>query len=245
MHTSQTLTRDTFTIAIDGSPATVGDLLPGFDRHDRIGVVVGRPHGLVGASLLVLAGVFAFYELQRERGGDFCIYPDFYAFHVGRPQGHHGALDLWPPHKEVLVAPDGTELLRAINDRGITRLLVEDGGADPGPVEAGAVASATARLRTAFAYGPQGRADRADVEISGDAATERYVDDVLHPARVLAGRPDGPASDVVRARFDEVPQTVRDGIAAGRETLRRDGGATEGYRRIGVPEALGGLMPRA
>ena len=29
--------------------------------------------------------------------------------------------------------PDGTELLRAINDRGITRLLVEDGGADPGP----------------------------------------------------------------------------------------------------------------
>ena len=68
MHTSDALTQDTFTIAIDGSPATVADLLPGFDRSDRIGVVVGSPHGLVGASLLVLAGVFAFYELQRERG---------------------------------------------------------------------------------------------------------------------------------------------------------------------------------
>ncbi len=104
MHTSDALTQDTFTIAIDGSPATVADLLPGFDRSDRIGVVVGSPHGLVGASLLVLAGVFAFYELQRERGEDFWIYPDFFAFHVGRLHGHHGALDLWPPHKEVLVA---------------------------------------------------------------------------------------------------------------------------------------------
>lgn len=245
MHTSQTLTRDTFTVAIDGSRATVEDLLPGFDRHDRIGVVVGRPHGVVGASLLVLAGVFAFYELQRERGDDFWIYPDFYAFHVGRLHGHHGALDLWPPHKEVLVAPDGTELLRAINDRGITRLLVEDGGADPGRLEAEALASATARLRSAFAYAADGRAAGPDVEITGNTETEGYVDAVLHPAAVLARRPDGVASDVVRARLGEVPQPVRDAVAARRQDRRHEGVMTEAYRRVSVSDALGALMPRA
>jgi hypothetical protein len=31
-----------------------------------------------------------------------------------------------PPHKEVIVDDDAEQILEAINDRGITRLLVED-----------------------------------------------------------------------------------------------------------------------
>ncbi len=37
--------------------------------------------------------------------------------------------DVWPDHKEVTVPDHAEELLQAINDRGITRLLVEDGAA--------------------------------------------------------------------------------------------------------------------
>lgn len=38
----------------------------------------------------------------------------------------HSSLDVWPPHKEVIVPNEPEQILEAINDRGITRLLVED-----------------------------------------------------------------------------------------------------------------------
>jgi hypothetical protein len=233
VHTSVELNDSTFAISVDGAPATVDDLFPGFDDSDRLGVVVGSPHGLVGASLLVLAAVHRFYERQRELADSFWIYADYFAFHVDGPYGYHGELDIWPPHKEVVVPADGNELLRAINDRGVTRLVVETDGADPGPIEDEALASARARLRSAYAYSPAGRTAGADVQIAGNSVTDGYVAAVLH------GHEDDPRDH----HLGEVERHVRDAIAASREQLVSDGRTVESYRRLSVDEALAALLP--
>ena len=156
MHTAKTLDDDSFAISIDGRSSDVFDLFPAFDEADRIGVVVSAPHGALGASLLYLAAVHVFYELQRARSEDFWIYPDFYLFHVGARFGHHGSLDVWPDHKEVEVAPEPDRILEAINDRAITRLVVPDQRSGRPPSSPEARASFSSRLRSAFAYSPAG-----------------------------------------------------------------------------------------
>ena len=92
-----------FAVTIDGSPATFDDVLPEWRSHDRFGVIVDRPLGAIGASLMLQAAIAAFYEADPGRPGH--VYPEVYAFHVG---GFHGTLawyDVFPPRKEVVV-PD-------------------------------------------------------------------------------------------------------------------------------------------
>jgi hypothetical protein len=239
MHTAEELEEATFAVVLDGRPAAVGDLLPGFDEHDRLGIVVDAPCGVVGASLWLLAGIFSFYELQRQKGEGFWIYPDFFAFHVGKPHGHHGALDIWPPHKEPVIAADATALLQAINDRGITRLAVPEGrGASLGDLEREALASARGRLRSAISYSPDGRTATGDVSIAGNGITDGYVEDILLAEQLIERMGDSPEAVVVAAHLDEVPRAERTRIATARRDLRVDRRTTERYRRLDVDEAL-------
>jgi hypothetical protein len=202
----------------------VADVLPAFDAHDRLGVVVRRPCAAVGASALLLATVTAFYDIQRARAADFFIYPDYFVFHVGRRMGSHNRMEIWPPHKEVVVPDQAEELLRAINDRGITRLIVEDGAPGEGSFARETVASARDRVVTALAYGANGRARGGDVAITSNDVTESYVAGVLEQSR------DFPAAD-------------RERIAAARRQLLEGDRPVETYRRIGLDEALGLLAP--
>jgi hypothetical protein len=224
VHSSRELSSAAFDITIDGAPVSVADLLPGFDASDRLGLVVRRPCAGVGASALLLAAVTAFYDVQRERAEDFFIYPDYFVFHVGRRLGSHNRLDIWPPHKEVVVDDEPEELLRAINDRGVTRLVVEDGAPGEGSFARETLASARDRIVTAVAYGPNGRARDADVAIGSNGVAESYVDGVLEQSR-------------------EIPAAERDRIAAARRQLVEDDRPVETYRRIGLEEALGLLAP--
>jgi hypothetical protein len=210
VHTAGELTSDSFTLTLAGRPAQLADVFPGFDDQDRVGVVVRKPCGAVGASALVLACVTAFYDVQRARSDEFFIYPDYFFFHLGERLGDHGMLDVWPDHKEVVVPDEPEQILRAINDRGITRLLVEDG--DPGSpeFERQSLASAESRIVTALAYCADGRVARADVTAAGNDVTDSYVAAVLEHA--------GLPSD--RCRF------------------RDDGRFVESYRRITLAEAL-------
>ena len=140
MHTSTELRSDSFSIELDGRPATIADLLPDAGAHGRLGIVVREPYAAVGASLLLLAAITAFYDAQRARSDRFYIYPDYFLFHVGRPYGDHSMLDVFPSHKEVIVPDDPHRILEAINDRAITWLVVPEGepGAAPGHREPGA-----------------------------------------------------------------------------------------------------------
>ena len=209
MHSSRELRSSSFEVRLDGRPASLEDVFEGFGEQDRLGVVMSRPCGAVGASALITATITAFYDLHRARGPDFFVYPDYYLFHVGRPLGDHARLDVWPRRKEVVVDESPQAILEAIDDRAITRLVVEDGaGAEDGDaakaeLDGETVASARGRMRTCLAYSPAGRVANADVEIASNPVTEGYVEAILDPetriarlrAEADAGGADADAAD--------------------------------------------------
>ena len=244
MHSSRELSSSSFEIEVGGVTAPLEELFEGFGEQDRLGVVLTQPCGAVGASALITATITAFYDIQRARGPDFFVYPDYYLFHVGRPLGDHGRFDIWPRHKEVVV-PDGADrLLEAVNDRAVTRLVVEDGAAGEPPSDPGAVASARARIETCLTYSPSGRVDDADVRIASNPVTEGYVEAILAPeARIAKLRAEGneERADAIAARAGEVDRASRQRILAGRSDLAEHGVPVETYRRIGLDEALGRL----
>jgi hypothetical protein len=223
VHSARELRSSAFEIEVAGRAVGLPDLFQGFGEQDRLGVVIGRPGGGLGASALITATITAFYDLQRARGPDFFIYPDYYLFHLGKPFGNHSRLDIWPEHKEVVVPAEAQEVLRAVNDRAITRLVVEDG--DPRDPELGAeeLASARARLTSCLAYSPTGRVTDADVRVTSNAVVEGYVDTTLD-------------------RGDVIPPDQRSQIRRAREGLLEGGLPVETYRRIELDEALAKLV---
>jgi hypothetical protein len=195
----------------------------------------------LGASTAILAAVTAFYDVQRARGGEFFIYPDYFLFHVGHPHGDHNMLDVWPDHKEVVVADDAEEILRAINDRGVTRLLVEERPRGEPSFERETLASARARIATSLAYSPDGRVPDDDVRIAGNEVTERYVASLLDPdtlARDAEGSGLEAYARLVRARAAEVTPDERLRIQRTRTALIEDGRPVETYRRIELDNPL-------
>jgi hypothetical protein len=244
MHSSRELRSSSFEIEVGGVATTLEELFEGFGEQDRLGVALTRPCGAVGASALITATITAFYDIQRARGPDFFVYPDYYLFHVGRPLGDHGRLDIWPPHKEVVVPAGADRLLEAVNDRAVTRLVVEDRDAGEPPSDPGALASARARIETCLAYSPSGRVKDADVRIAGNSVTEGYVEAILDPeARIARLRAEGneERAAAIAARGGEVSRDSRQRVLAGRGDLVEDGMPVETYRRIGLDEALGRL----
>jgi hypothetical protein len=256
MHSSRELRSSSFDIRVEGRPAGIEELFEGFGEQDRLGVVMSRPCGAVGASALITATITAFYDVHRARGGDFFVYPDYYLFHVGRPLGDHARLDVWPRRKEVVVGEEAQEILEAIDDRAITRLLVEDGEPGEPSLDDEVVASARGRIATCLAYSPKGRAADADVRIASNPVTEGYVEAILDPETRIAklraeAEPDRSGSDAakadalrarvasIEARLGEVEPGVRMRILRSRSELLEDGVPVETYRRIGLDEALG------
>lgn len=67
MHSAQELRTSSFRVRVAGEEVRIVDLFDGFGEHDRLGVVVARPCGAVGASALITATITAFYDLQRPR----------------------------------------------------------------------------------------------------------------------------------------------------------------------------------
>jgi hypothetical protein len=215
VHTAEALRSDDFEITIDGARETLGTLLPGFTAADRLGVIVPSECAGAGASTLILAAVTAFYDHLRAGGEDFFAYPDYFTFHVGCHWGSHAKLDIFRPHKELVVAADAEQVLRAVNDRGITRLLVPAGQPKTPRLEPDTLASATRRIRTALAYSPGGRVADPDVRIKGSAVTESFVTALLHSRTAGVGA-----------------------MGQARRILLEDGRPIETYRRLSMTEAM-------
>jgi hypothetical protein len=243
MHSSRELRSSSFEVRVDGRPARLEDVFEGFGEHDRLGVVMSRPCGAVGASALITATITAFYDLHRARGPEFFVYPDYYLFHVGRPLGDHARLDVWPRRKEVVVGEEPQAILEAIDDRGITRLVVEDGEVAESELDDEVVASARGRIKTCLAYSPAGRVADADVEIASNPVTEGYVEAILDPeARVSRLRAEADAAEP-GAGGASVPQP--DPARAGASVPRVDAAEANALRaRIAAIESRLGEVER-
>jgi hypothetical protein len=240
-----------FQIKIDGAPVTVAELLPGFDGQARLGVVLRDDFAAVGASSLLLTAVTGFYDVQRTRNPDgFFRYPDYFLFHVGRRRGNHNMLEVFPDHKEVIVADNPEDLLRAINDRSVTHLLVPEGERREAAFHPMTVNAAMERLKGALLYSPTGRVERADVEIAGNERVDYYVWATLEPlawadSLETDGKTDPQVIAWIRSLVDQAPEGVGPRVLRARESLKVDGRTVETFRRIGVDEALERLSPQA
>ena len=117
--------------------------------------------------------------------------------------------------------PAAEDVLRAVNDRAITRLVVPAGAPRDGALERQTRTSALDRLRSAIAYDPRGRVEGGDLAITADRVVESYVEVVL-----FAGSP-------------WVDEEAERAMKAWRETLFvAPKSARETYRRLPVADAL-------
>jgi hypothetical protein len=195
VHTTRLRSTD-FEITVDGRPAGMEDVFPGFTERDRLGIVVDADHAAAGAGPLILAAVTAFYDRLRTRAEDFFAYPDYFAFHVGYDRGTLRKLDVYPEDKEIVVPADAASLTRAVAERAITRLLVPDAGA---PARTGA--ADPGRVLTALAYSPAGDVPDADVTVTAGAAAGVFIDQMLDST----GAPPCLRGDRRRASFRRLP----------------------------------------
>jgi hypothetical protein len=248
MHSSGELTKDKFEVNVDGQPAWVDDLFPGFGEQARVGLIVRDDFGAVGASSLLMAAVTGFYDIQRDRNPDgFYRYADYFLFHAGHIHGCHAMLDVFPDHKEVVVADDPESILRAVNDRGITHLIVPEGEPREAALHPETLNGAKERIKGAIAYSPSGRVEGADIEIKGNEHIDFYVWATLEPAEWCArSEAEGADPKLVaweRSRLGEVSDEVAAEILAQREQLKVSDRSVESFRRTSIDEALCLLSP--
>lgn len=252
MHVMTLLKAGMFDIAIDGRAAGIDDVYPGWHAHDRVGLVIDEALGGIGATHLLQIAMTAFYDVKPSRRTQLTVYPEIYAFHIGRPHGAHAPYDFWPARKEVILRTDDhREVLDAVNDRGITRLIVPDRPRRVVAHRPKEVDAALDRIASAFIYSPSGRVADGDVSIAGtDRRTEYNPDQAMmgfSEERLAAIKPsstrpvkesDTSYVDWLRERSGDLTEAERLAVVDRRQGLRECGLVRETYRRVDVLEAL-------
>ncbi|WP_134704580.1 hypothetical protein [Ammoniphilus sp. YIM 78166] len=225
MHTTKVLRTTDFDITNHDVKSSLDKLFPGFNKRDRLGVVVRQPGGSAGASALLMAAITRFYDFHRSQlcniTGSLRIYPEYFIFHVGKQHMDHYWMDVWTPNKEVIVEDDPEQILEAINDRGITRLLVEDIVPSSATFLPETINSAKHRIISAIAYSPTGRVHNADVIITSCSTAERYVISSFKRSREML------------TNYDE--------LLRHRENLLENNRVVETYRQIDIEDAFNKL----
>ncbi|WP_136618899.1 MULTISPECIES: hypothetical protein [Mesorhizobium] len=236
MHVVTLLKANMFDVEIDGKPASIAEALPDWNAHDRFGLVIDDALGGIGATHLLQIAITSFYDVKPSRRTELTVYPEIYAFHIGKGHGAHAPYDFWPARREVITSRDHREVLDAINDRGITRLAVPDRLPRDVVHRPKEVDAALDRIVSAFVYSPSGRVSDPDLVISGnDRRTEynpnsalrpRYTDN--RPASISTGaKPvkevDPSYQEWLRKREHDLTSEERAFVERRREALRQDG----------------------
>lgn len=166
MHTTKELDRTSFEYRVDGDRVSQETVMPHVTWDDRVGVVMETGIEGLGAGTFVLSCVTAFYDyLSETREGDFFEYPDYYTFQTTSEPADYRMLDVYPNHKNVAVESTAEQLLRAINDRAITTLLVPDVSPTSPDVDGITLQSAHRRIDHCYVYAPNGRPSDAEFSI--------------------------------------------------------------------------------
>lgn len=166
MHTTNELDSASFEYRVDGNEVSRETVLPSVTSDDRIGVVMGAGREGIGAGSLLLSYVTAFYDhLSATYDTDFFEYPDYYTFQTTGDPVDYRMLDIYPDHKNVSVEPDAEQLLRAINDRAITTLVVPDIPPSSPDIDSITRHSASRRIDHCYLYAPDGHPSDAEFSI--------------------------------------------------------------------------------
>ena len=193
MHSSRKLSSESFAIALDGQPASLDDVLPGFGERDRLGIVVRHPCGGVGASTLLLAAITA---SLNGSGRGARISSSTPTTSCSTSTGRLGITrcstcsrrtrrSWWPTMGRSCSRRSTTGGSRGCWSKPVT--------ARPA-LRRETVASARSGLAGALAYSPGGRVEGGDVRIAGNDVTESYVNGVLDPEGLIEsmGDPEDP-----------------------------------------------------
>jgi hypothetical protein len=219
MHTRDDLTTADFAPTIQGRPASFGELVPGLTRDSRVAIVAHTPAGAFGAAVTLLGLVTHWYGERADAAEDFFEYPDYFYLHVGGGgRADLGQLEIWPAHKQLVVAHT-QHLLEAIGDRAINFLLIEDRTPHCAPVLRETRNALPRHLRGALVYEASGVAARADVAVEGGAAAECNVSLAIDSSVELSHE----ARAEARAR---------------RRELATNGRVTERLRRASLEDAV-------
>ena len=208
MHTMR-FDPDDLQVEVEGQASTLYDVFPGFQKTDRLGIVIHSSVGLLGASLLIHAFAATYFKFRRASGSLVSQYPEMYAFHVGGRYGDLRMLDILPERKEIFVE-DAAETLAAINHCGITRVAVPLAPPSDRTFHPWEVGPAVDRVRTSFVYGDDGVVPDPSIVIRGQGVqvfdSFRCIFDVQHTLDVHAPlEPDPEAwGGTLKARADEV-----------------------------------------
>lgn len=166
MHTTKELDSTSFEYRVDGDVVSRETVMPHITSDDRVGVVMGTGVEGLGTGNFVLSCVTAFYDyLSETREEDFFAYPDYYTFQTTSEPADYRMLDIYPDHKNVTVEPHAEDLLRAINDRAITILLIPDVSPTSPDVDDVTLQSAQRRINNCYVYASDGRPRDAEFSI--------------------------------------------------------------------------------
>ena len=262
MHVAQQLAVDSFEIfASDGTPIGTQQVFPNWNEHDRVGVIVSEPLGLLNASLLYQLAIALFYDVKPSRRDTTPTYPEFYVFHLGDSKGDFSYFDVWPSYKErFLKVRKPTELLAELNTCGVTRLFLPEGyKADAAILRSGLstwadTGSFLERVQSCFVYRAGGSLDTPNLRIdSRDPRVFENIDGTIDPRPTineLRSNPTSPETedpllshegnlrwcDRVETRLKEISQEVRDHFSEQR--TMSPAFRSEEYRMISAKTAL-------
>jgi len=252
MHVIDALSSDFYEVEYTNKPASMWDVFPDWNAHDRFGIVIYEPLAALGATHLIQLACMCFYDIKPVRRTERKVYPEMFAIHVGGWWGGHGNFDFWPPRREIQVSTDHRDILGAINDFGITRLALPERREQELIHRRKEEDCALDRLVTSIMYSPTGRVSSPDFTIrSNNRRSERDVQRNIHPVQLSEqsiAQLEKTAVPVKETDADfsprqaelnvNVTEAVREQAVQRRAALKSDGMITESYRFISPAQSL-------
>lgn len=207
MHTLHDLSAADFRYRTNGRTVDRAAVMPAIDVADRVGIVMGAGDEGLGAANFLLSCVIDFYDTLRERTDEFFQYPDFYTFQATADPADYRMFDVYPDHKNVEVEAEAEAILRAVNDRGISILLVADRPQEHPDIEDVTRRSAERTLEQAFLYNSAGRLAGGGFEIS--LPRHPVADWCETTVESMTDAPAEPAAALQQSQQDRISQDYR------------------------------------
>jgi len=154
-----------FLIHSNGQIVRHADYFSGFTVDTRLGLITPNGSEGIGAAMLVLGYVTAFYDCHRENADQFHAYPEFYTFQSGSQLTDYGMLDIYPMEKNVRTERNPESILHAVIEKKINILLIPGNTSRHSKNNRDLIESIQKTVHTCFLYSSGGEVADPDVSI--------------------------------------------------------------------------------